>query len=277
MISSAAVAIACGGATYEGDDGSAGAAGSGASTGTGGSGAGGTGATAGAGGTGATAGAGGTGATAGAGGTGATAGAGGTGATAGAGGTGATAGAGGTGAVGGSGGTGGVPAQCQVSGTPGPGPHETKFVFRTDSTDPVYIYAGCRLRYDVLSCADGYNQSLAMFADCTTPCSDTSGGCIACGACFEEARAVTSSTPTEDIWPGNTYTFGTDPQGCSCHRGFTAPAGKYRVSVPVYLSESDALSGGPSVATIVDVDFDLPAPNGVVVVDLPAFASPLDP
>jgi hypothetical protein len=43
-----------------------------------------------------------------------------------------------------------------------------------------------------------------------------------------------------------------------------APAGKYRIHVPVYQTEQDALSE-QNGATVTS-DFELPAPDGIIVV-----------
>jgi hypothetical protein len=78
---------------------------------------------------------------------------------------------------------------------------------------------------------------------------------------------VSASTNAQDSWLGTTFTFGTNSDGCNCHNTFEAPAGKYRIEVPVYLNPEPYASGPVHTAV---VDFTLPAPNGTVTVDLTA-------
>lgn len=195
--------------------------------------------------------------------------AGGSGATGGAGGSGGFGGSGGTSATGGNGGLGGaggsIPDRCAVQ-TSSPPPYSVTFRFVNSSPVELFVFQGCRLKYSVSACADDYQTNLAMWADCTVDCSDPSPGCIACGACFETALAVLPGGGPESSWEGNTYTFGTNSQDCPCHTGTVAPAARYRVSVPVYASEDDALSGNK----LYDVtqDFELPAPGSLVEVEL---------
>lgn len=168
----------------------------------------------------------------------------------------------GTGGSGGAGGSGGLPPQCFAPSS-SPGPYAVTFRFQ--STVEAYLYRGCQLRMTVTSCADGYTDSLSLSADCTGPCGPGAPGCVMCGACMQDAPLIGPGEEFEQSWAGNTFTFGTE-NGCSCHEMHAAPAGKYRVSVPVYASETDALEGNPSRE--VSVDFTLPAPGGLVDVNL---------
>ncbi len=182
--------------------------------------------------------------------------------------TGGTAGTtGGTGgSVGGSAGTGGMPPACQVP-SPGPGPYAVKFRFTNSSFKPFYVREDCRLQYTVSSCADGYAGSLVRNGDCTVDCKEAdTGGCIACGACAQSAKQVTSGAPLDGDWAGYEYTFEQTKQGCDCHNKHVAPAGKYRLKVNVYASEQDAQIG--NVSHPVEVDFTLPAPGGIVEVPI---------
>ncbi len=162
-----------------------------------------------------------------------------------------------------------MPDACAVQ-TNLPGPYQVSFSFVSKNVQPVYLLEECRLQYHVKSCADDYQSALAITADCTVDCSDPPvGGCMACGACMSQMVPVSEATSAQASWLGNTYTFGTNSDGCSCHNTFEAPAGKYRIEVPVYLS-LEPYTAEP-VHTAV-VDFTLPAPNGTVTVDLtPAY------
>jgi hypothetical protein len=181
--------------------------------------------------------------------------------------TGGSAGGSTGGSAGGStGGTGGaMPDHCAVE-TSLPGPHQVKFSFVSKNLQPVYLLDQCRILMQVKSCADDYQLALATTADCTVDCSDPPvGGCIACDACMSFMVPVSISTSAEAFWHGKTYTFDTNSDGCTCHNTFEAPAGKYRLEVPVYLTSEPYESDPIHIAV---VDFTLPAPNDKVTVDL---------
>ena len=90
--------------------------------------------------------------------------------------------------------------------------------------------------------------------------------CIACDACPETALEVTQETWQGDTWGGSTYTFGQNAAGCTCHNTFSAPAGKYRISIPVFATAADATNN--TSASIVAYDFDLPFPGDSVTVPI---------
>ncbi len=185
--------------------------------------------------------------------------------------SGGTGGSGGSGASSGSGGgsvggSGGMPAECAVPSS-APGPYAVKFRFTNSSPSPLYVLGECHLRYEVKSCADDYQKPLSLWGDCTIDCMSPdarNGGCIACGACMYQGLEVTNGAPVESEWSGNTFQFSQTPSGCSCHDKIVAPAGKYRIEVPVYAS--DEQNGSPIYT--VPLGFELPAPNGVVEVPL---------
>ena len=186
------------------------------------------------------------------------------------GGGGGSGGSSGSGATGGSGGSGGdvlLPPECVVK-TAQPSPHAVTFRFTNTGSDRVFVLQECTLRYSIQSCADGYSDDLTLNAFCTLGCDDPNVGCIACGACAYFGEPIDSGQSLEHIWQGLTYTFGQTPDGCQCSNSHDAPAGKYRVTIPVYASDGDAQSG--TVLRTVTADFDLPAEGGVVTVDLGA-------
>jgi hypothetical protein len=198
--------------------------------------------------------------------------------TGGAGGT-STGGSGGT-AAGGSGGTstggsgaggsGGMPSECAVP-TNLQGPYPLKIQITNPTSQKLYVREDCMLNWSLYSCADGYTSSVPHAADCMMECTDQPGmGCIACGACMLSALEVTAGQPVVTDWSGFAYTFGQNLDGCSCFNQAVAPAGKYAIKIPVYLSENDA-AGGNSVYDAWAY-FELPAPNGVVEVNLAALA-----
>lgn len=187
-----------------------------------------------------------------------------------------SAGSGGSGggtATGGSGGSGGsttttttttVPAECAVA-TSDPAPYEVFFQFTVTSGLTLYLRSDCYTNFEITSCADSYDAPIGIHADCTVDCSQMNE-CIECGACLETAIAVSSAAPKEEKWAGDTYTFGQNAVQCTCHYASVAPAGKYRITVPVFNSEQDAIDNTNGVPHTYD--FQLPAPNGVVVIPI---------
>ena len=172
----------------------------------------------------------------------------------------------GTGGAGGAGGSGGVPSECEVL-VSGPGPYAVAFRFTNPSPKPLFVLGECHTRFSVTSCADGHQSELALWADCTQDCKlDDGAGCIACGACMYQGIEVTPGAPHQAEWSGKTFTFSQSNSGCQCHNAFSAPAGRYRISVPVYGTDAGAQNG--EVLYEVEVPFELPAPGGVVDVPL---------
>jgi len=169
---------------------------------------------------------------------------------------------GGVGAVGGAAGEGGVGGDCGPSTSPS-GPYPVRFVF--SSNTPVYIKEECRLNYDLFSCNSGASP-IVRDASCVADCNDTSIGCIACGACFSGAAFVGPGATVEDAWGGMIYKYGTLPSGCSCASGANAAPGVYTLLVSEYFTESDALMN--TNPYLRKIQFELPAPNGTVLVDL---------
>lgn len=166
---------------------------------------------------------------------------------------------------GGAGGAGGqLPAECVVE-TAEPAPHAVTFHFINPGPDPLYLWQDCTLGYEILSCADGYTDPLARIGACTNDCNAApGGGCIVCGPCPSSALEVPAGGQQTDDWSGHHYTFGTDAEGCSCHVQHDARSGRYRVKVRVFTS-TDEDAPPPYEVT---VDFELPAPGGVVDVPL---------
>lgn len=179
-------------------------------------------------------------------------------------------GAGGAGGDGGgttgSGGEGGViPPECAVA-TSEPGPYPVTFQFENFGVGTAYLREDCALQYSITSCEDGYSEPVATRTFCSQPCGDPSGGCIVCGPCPLGPVPVAEGAQSTDAWPGMRYTSGTTSEGCACHEEHVARAGRYRIVVPVYTSEMAVMEGTPSYE--VTVNFELPAPNGVVVVPI---------
>jgi hypothetical protein len=187
---------------------------------------------------------------------------------------GATGGTGGnsTGGTGGAsmGGSGGsLPDGCATD--PGyPGPYAVAFQFESYAPQPVYLLEQCRITHVIKTCTDDYQASVDTNADCSSDCADPEGVCIQCEQCLRVMVPVGGDITASLQWPGNTYTFDTNAAGCPCHNRFVAPAGKYRIEVPVYDTEVPEAVSPIHTATL---DFTLPSPDGIVRVDVtPAFA-----
>jgi hypothetical protein len=86
---------------------------------------------------------------------------------------------------------------------------------------------------------------------------------------MDEPRAVPEGENVTLGWPGTLIAL-REQAGCACSVPSPAPAGKYRINVPVYEPESPSAGGGYARTSVyeVTVDFTLPAPGNVVDVAL---------
>ena len=160
-----------------------------------------------------------------------------------------------------------MPPGCEVP-TAQPPPYATTFKFVNDGAQTVYLRETCYLDMTVTACADGYQSPVSLTGDCTVDCIKEPDTCIACGACPEMGKAVDPKNSTSREWHGKNYTFGTNDVECQCHYEHLAPAAKYRVSIPVFATEMDAMyNSGPPLFT-AEVSFELPAPGGVVEIPI---------
>jgi hypothetical protein len=158
----------------------------------------------------------------------------------------------------------GPPDECRVDTTTSP-PHATTLAFENDTGAELFLGEDCRLRFTVSSCASGY-EPLALYADCTVPCPAPRGmGCLACGACAVRALPVAPGEVFELPWDGIRYAF--ESTGCTCSIAMNAPAGRYRVEIPVYDTATAAESNAEPVRA-VQIDFELPSPAGRVTIPL---------
>ena len=150
--------------------------------------------------------------------------------------------------------------ECSV-GTTQKGPFPVVFSFenRSGTTLGVSLGGDCGARYEITSCADGYRRALVLHAPCGALCPMIAS--CSDGACLQQTEPVTAAAPLMDLWEGYDHVA---PKGSSidCVDEVTAPAGRYRVSVPVYDSPTDPNEGAPLYTAVVD--FTLPVPGGVV-------------
>jgi len=155
-----------------------------------------------------------------------------------------------------------VPPQCAVN-TNQTAPYAVTFQFTVGTGQVAFLAEDCYTQFQVTSCASAYVNPVGMHGECTIDCSDMTG-CIDCGACPSGAILVSQGAPHNVDWDGVQYFFDTNSSGCSCHTTTNALAAKYRVEVPVYVTEQDALNHTNGV--VLTHEFDLPAPNGIVTV-----------
>ncbi len=163
-----------------------------------------------------------------------------------------------------SGTAGGLPDECQVD-TSQPTPHEVVFRFENATDQPLFLRRICTLDLAVSACADDYGEPLALWPGLSADCNDPSGGCVQSEACLTEAVAAEAGVPVNEPWPGKVYTFDINAEGCVCHYEHHTAAAKYRVTVPVFGSV-DVEDEEPAFE--VEVNFEVPAPAGIVAVPL---------
>ena len=143
------------------------------------------------------------------------------------------------------------------------GPYPVNFVFTTNT--PVYIRNDCTLDYDLYSCNSG-GTPLKRSAACVADCNSQASGCLACGPCPLGAELIQPGDMIKDSWGGKIYTYGSLPSGCACASGSNAAPGVYHIAVVSYFSAADAMAKTNGYSHTVQ--FMLPAPNGIVQVDL---------
>jgi hypothetical protein len=145
---------------------------------------------------------------------------------------------------------------------PGPPPTVVTFELRNDGIATVYLMQDCLLNYTITSLADPVHV-IPRQSPCGCDCSFSS--CPVCGACFQGSREVAIGTALSDSWAAVSVTNVPRPSG-SCERKQTLPDGPYRIDVPVYASDADAIAG-TSARTAIQ-SFELPAPGDSVTVQL---------
>jgi hypothetical protein len=143
------------------------------------------------------------------------------------------------------------------------------FQLHNPTTDTLFIRQECFVDFTITSCADDYDEELELWAWCSVDCADPAGGCISCEMCLDEGIPIVPGGSFDVSWPGLTYTFGTNADGCTCHDDHAEPAGLHQIRVPVFRTAEDAELD--VAAYEVSLDFPLPAPLGVVQVPLASF------
>jgi hypothetical protein len=145
----------------------------------------------------------------------------------------------------------------------GPPPSVVTFELRNDGIATVYLLQDCLVEYTITSLADPVHV-IHRNAGCGCDCSQTN--CPVCGACFLGSREIAVGAALNDSWTTEDIINVTRPTGLSCQRSETLPAGPYRIDVPVYGSDADALAR--TSARTATQSFALPAPGDTVTVAL---------
>jgi len=144
----------------------------------------------------------------------------------------------------------------------GPPPSVVTFELRNDGIATVYLLQNCLVDYTITSLSDPANV-IQRATGCGCECGQSS--CPVCGACFVGSREVAIGTALTDHWTTEDVTNVPTATG-SCLRRQTLPDGPYRIDVPVYASDADALARTGARTAIQS--FMLPAPGDNVTVAL---------
>lgn len=143
---------------------------------------------------------------------------------------------------------------------PGPPPSTVTFELRNDGIATVYLFQGCVIDYTITSLADPVH--VIGRRGCACDCDRADCRLCLCAAVSREVAigaAVSDSWTTEDV-------INVARPGGSCQRSETLPAGPYRIDVPVYASDADAVARTGARTAIQS--FMLPAPGDSVTVAL---------
>src|SRR5262245_56274146 len=148
-------------------------------------------------------------------------------------------------------------------GDPGPPPSVVTFQLRNDGIATVYLLQDCLVEYTITSLADPVHV-VERYGGCVV-CECGQSSCPVCGACFQGSREVAIGAALEDHWTTEIVTSVPTATG-SCQRRQTLPDGPYRIDVPVYGSDADALAR--TAARTAIQSFVLPVPGDIVTVAL---------
>lgn len=158
-----------------------------------------------------------------------------------------------------------VPATCQVQ-TQAAAPYPVTFRLRNVSKRVFFRYLGCTSELEIASCASSYSDQLASRVFC--PCDCLTNSCPTCGACYDDGLELAPGAMLDETWTGLVPVTSTSA-GRSCQTWKAAPAGRYRVRLPLYASVAEAKVHAPT-AVVVTADFELPAltAGGVINMDV---------
>jgi hypothetical protein len=186
------------------------------------------------------------------------------------GGTTSTGGAGAGGESGSAGSAGAGSGACSVPEQSAP-PFTTTFRFTNPGPDPRRLSSNCfaQIQFDLTSCSDGYQRRINVIAPAASSCYAICPTCqySSCECALADTSPIAAGSYRDVVWKGDDPVRDTIPTDsslpCPCTRLPNAPAGLYRISVPVWTSSS---SEDP--AYTVTRDFTLDHAGGIVEIRL---------
>ncbi|HVU50207.1 MAG TPA: hypothetical protein VHL80_05955 [Polyangia bacterium] len=172
--------------------------------------------------------------------------------------------------------SGGPPAPtsaCAASTKPtSPPPYAVEFRFRNDGPSSLFVLKSCGgYDFGVSWCGTGFTDRLNDPVVCECSCDDPQCGKV-CGQCApDEGTEIAAGASLDRPWSGISTTLAPSAAG-QCVVSRDLGAGRYRVSIWVYDTAAGALARARP--RVVSLDFELPAPSGIV--DVPLAPSPDD-
>ena len=159
-----------------------------------------------------------------------------------------------------------VPPECRVE-TAVAGPYEVRFRFINPTSDSLYIRERSdRPEFVITACADGYAAEIPQQRYCVHACSpELSLYCEVCPDPWDEVVFIHPGEVVEQVWRASAF-YDSSMEGCFCHEVEPLPAAKYRLTVKAANSYQGAFE--PTMGFVVEQDFDVPVPSGVVDVVL---------
>jgi hypothetical protein len=147
-------------------------------------------------------------------------------------------------------------------------PFTTTFRFTNPGPDPRWLFSTClaQIQFDLTSCSDGYQRRINVIAapSCYAICPTCQY--FSCECALTDTGPIAAGNYRDVAWNGDDPVRDTIPTDssmpCPCTRLPNAPAGLYRISVPVGVSAST----GP--AYTVTRDFTLDHAGGIVEIRL---------
>jgi hypothetical protein len=170
----------------------------------------------------------------------------------------------GLGGSGGGGSGGSPPLECAVASDQAP-PFPLRLTLENSDERTLYLRETCRVRVEISACVDDYLPH-PVINDCAVDCLAQPTACGSCGICPETGVPLAPGDRRDIDWTGLLYTFDTNTSGCVCFNQEAAPPGRYRVHVPVFVSEMTAASNLP--AQYVFHDFVLPPESDSLLIAL---------
>ena len=156
-----------------------------------------------------------------------------------------------------------LPAECWVEPA-GARPYQTTFDLRNAGSQPLFLAIdyNCGPMAAVSSCARGFKDDLLGHGALVCPCS---GSCPVGGpGCGPAGKELVPGAHQSLIWQA-TIPLQSMRNGDVCAAGSRdLPAGRYRLTAPVFASEAEAIAGGPVLFTLSH-DFELPAAGPIDV------------